>query len=192
MPNVFIDVETTGFGHTARPPREDAVIQVGLAWRDSENNVRTWSRYCNPGLRYFENGRAFSALKVNGITQDVLASAPGVDAVAGDFWKTVYGLEASGDMARFFSYNVAFDAPFLPAKPRNVTAHRFGEGVMLKAQDFLDYHKWPKLEEAVRVLGLMWPPGRAHDAAVDAHAALLIHERIDSGSLSREIPVNTA
>ena len=190
MPNLFVDVETTGFGHKANPPREDAVLQIGLAWRDSKNNIQTWSRYCNPGERFFENGRAESALKINGITKDTTQSAQTAEKIAQEFWNVVFELETKGNMAKFYSYNVAFDAPFLAQTPWSVPSHRFGDCVMLKAQVFMNYYKWPKLEDAVRRLGINWPKGPAHDAAVDAHAALLVFEAIQDHSSS--VPSATA
>ena len=59
---------------------------------------------------------------------------------------------------------------------------------MLAAQQHLGLWKWPKLQEAVIYLGVTPPAGRAHTAAVDSHAALLVHERLTGGRQLREWP----
>jgi hypothetical protein len=32
--DVFVDTETTGFGHVADPPRDDAIVEFGMAYND--------------------------------------------------------------------------------------------------------------------------------------------------------------
>ncbi|MDP2717625.1 MAG: exonuclease domain-containing protein [Candidatus Micrarchaeota archaeon] len=178
MSIVAIDVETTGFGHAGRVARPDAVIQVGMAWRDEKGDVQRWSSYCNPGTHFLENGRAESALKVNGISEQTVLAALPAEKVAASFWDTVFGLDAKGDPVEFRAFNRAFDSVFLSAEPWRIPAQRWGACIMLDAQARLQSYKWPKLDEAVVRLGLAWPDGPAHDAAVDAHAALLVHEKI--------------
>ena len=72
---VVIDVETTGLGHKARPPREDGVVSVGLAWR-ADGELRTWERACDPGERFYADGRAEDAFRVNGFTAGQVRSFP--------------------------------------------------------------------------------------------------------------------
>ncbi len=178
MTIVAIDVETTGLGHAGRIPRPDAVIQVGLAWRDANGDVARWSSYCNPGPAFLADGRAETALRINGISEETVLSAEPVEKVADTFWNTVFALESGGKPVEFRAFNRAFDAGFLSAEPWRIPAKRWGDCIMLDAQTHLQAYKWPKLDEAVLRLGLDWPDGPAHDAAVDAHAALLVHEKI--------------
>ncbi|MBI2445836.1 3'-5' exonuclease [Candidatus Micrarchaeota archaeon] len=180
MPIVVLDVETTGLGHKAYQPRPDAVVQIGMAWREPKGTgaVKTWSKYCHPGEQYLKGGRAQTALDINGITKEILQAAQPASFVAEQFWQQVFRIESSGDAVQFRAYNKAFDAPFLAAEPWNVPENRWGDCIMLDAQSHLQSYKWPKLDAAVRSMGLLWPEGNAHDAAVDAHAALLVHEKI--------------
>ncbi|GEM_PF-4360778 len=179
MPLIVLDVETTGLGHKSYPPRDDAVVQIGMAWRAAEGAVKTWSQYCHPGEQYLHGGRAQAALNINGISADILNTAQPAQSVAEQFWNQVFRIEAQGDLVQFRAYNKAFDAPFLASDPWNVPDERWGDCIMLDAKDHLQTSRWPKLDAAVRSMGLEWPTGKAHDAAVDAHAALLVHEKIN-------------
>lgn len=174
---IAIDVETTGLGHKAYPPRADAVLQVGMAWR-ANGKVKTWSSYCNPGEKFLENGRADQALRINGISEETVLAAKPVDEVAGMLWKRVYKLDAlAGRPALFRAYNRAFDEGFLGSHPWNVPSGRWGDCVMLDAAKRLGCN-WLKLGKALEALGIEPPKKRLHDAAADAHAALLVHEKI--------------
>lgn len=183
MPLIVIDVETTGLGHKSCPPRPDAVVQVGMAWREA-NGVKTWSQYCHPGEQYLKSGRAQAALDVNGITPEILQAAQPAAFVAEQFWQKVFQIESSGDAVQFRAYNKAFDAPFLAAEPWRVPENRWGDCIMLDAQSHLQSFRWPKLDAAVRSMGIDWPKGPAHDAAVDAHAALLVHEKMNGALIT--------
>lgn len=179
---LVVDTETTGFGHNATPPRPDAVIQVGLAYRDPDGEVRTWSSLCNPGPEYLEDGRAEGALEVSGLAEDDVLSAPPARKVASRFWDRVQEARSElGSPLEFRSYNLDFDGPFLASEPWGVGADRWGPCIMKRATLYLDGPggKWPKLEDAVRRLDLEWPRGPAHDAGVDSHAALLVDEALD-------------
>ena len=86
---VVIDVETTGLGHKARPPREDGVVSVGLAWRESGSGpsfvggkLRTWEARCDPGERFHADGRADGAFRINGFGVEEVRSFPPAEKVA--------------------------------------------------------------------------------------------------------------
>ncbi len=178
MPCVAIDVETTGLGHAGYPPREDAVLQIGLAWRE-KGRVGTWSEFCNPGEKFIANNRAKIALQINGISPEVVRSSRPAKTVAQEFRSKVDEIEDStGSPAEFLAYNKAFDSGFLNQKPWEVPAHKWGDCVMQAAASKLVAGKRLKLERAMQMLEIQWPGKRAHDAAFDAHAALLVHEKI--------------
>lgn len=185
MPTVVVDVETTGLGHHGKPKRLDAVIQIGLAWREN-GAINTWSSLANPGPQFLADGRADAALSINHISMQAIQDAPPIHAVAHAFWNKVYALEAQGDMVSFRSFNRAFDAAFLAQDPWNVPDQRWQDCIMLSAQNHFGFYKWPKLQEATNRLGISWPDGPAHDAAVDAHAALLVHEKITAANPQTE------
>src|SRR3989337_1368076 len=107
---VVIDTETTGLGHVDRPPRDDAVIQIGIAWRDREGNVRNWHSTCNPGEGYLRGGRARDALRISGITEkEVLDSLP-VDQVAKELVENLQLVNSHhGKEIELRAYNRAFD-----------------------------------------------------------------------------------
>ncbi len=179
MATVIVDVETTGLGHKGRPPRPDAVVQVGMAWRAGKGKVKTWSSYCNPGKEFLEGGRAEQALRVNGIREETILNAEPIGKVAGAFWRQVGKIESKTcSSVEFRAYNRSFDEGFLSTTPWEIPPHRWSACIMLDATDCLNRAKWLRLEEAMQALRIPWPEDRAHDAAVDAHAALLVHEKL--------------
>jgi DNA polymerase III epsilon subunit-like protein len=176
---VVVDTETTGLGHNARPPRADGVVQIGYAWRNPRGQVIRWAATCNPGDSYLRAGRAADALAINGIRLSTVLSAPSARTVAAEFREHLDGIrQTTGREVEIRSYNRAFDEPFLSAKPWSLPSELWGPCLMQAAQDHLGLSRWPKLHVAVNYLGIMPPSGRSHTAAVDSHAALLVHERM--------------
>lgn len=179
---VVVDTETTGLGHNARPPRPDGIVQIGYAWRNQRGKVVRWSALCNPGDSYLRGGRASEALAINRLRLSDILAAPSARIVASGFRERLDEIrEESGRELEIRSYNRAFDEPFLRGTPWRIPSHWWGPCLMLAAQQHLGLWKWPKLHEAVNYLGIMPPTGRAHTAAVDSHAALLVHERMLAG-----------
>lgn len=176
---VAIDTETTGRGKGERPPRRDGVVQVGYAWRDASGRVRSWHTNCNPGQEFLDGGRALEALRVNGLTERQILAAEPAARVAVEVAEHLRLIEAeSGMNVELRAYNREFDESFLRHEPWGLSARAWGRCIMKAAAVHLDgpYGKWPKLQEAVRRLGLPWPDGAAHNAEVDSHAALLVDE----------------
>lgn len=176
---IAIDTETTGFGHVGHSPRVDGVVQVGYAYRAPGGHVRTWYKNCNPGAALLAGGRAREALGVNLLTEAEILAANPADDVAREFMEDLRRIEGeSGAPAELRAYNRDFDEPFLRPKPWAVPRDKWGRCIMKAAAVHLDgpEGRWPKLPDAVRRLGLMWPDGQAHNAAVDSHAALLVDE----------------
>ncbi|MBI5636011.1 3'-5' exonuclease [Candidatus Micrarchaeota archaeon] len=178
MTTVAIDVETTGLGHAARPPRQDAVLQLGIAWRE-KTEVKTWSKLCNPGKKFLANGRAGAALAVNRIQVGAIQNAEPAKAVAEEFWSKIDSIEggSSGEPVEFRAYNRFFDEGFLSQKPWSIPRHKWGSCIMQAAAKTLVNADRLKLERAMQMLQIPWF-GQAHDAAIDARAALLVHEKI--------------
>jgi DNA polymerase III epsilon subunit family exonuclease len=90
-----VDIETTGF------LREDAILEVACVHVDGEAMGGRWSSLVNPG-------RAIpaEAMAVHGITEAMVAEAPGAAGVA----QTLRA--ACGDRPLVF-HNAGFDLPFL-------------------------------------------------------------------------------
>jgi hypothetical protein len=177
---VVIDTETTGFGHFNRPPREDAIVQVGLSYRDVRGEVVTWGEYCNPGAQFVFPGWADEALKANGITRAQILQAPSSAKVASELQLRLKAIQDDlRSQIQLRSYNRDFDEPFLAANPWSVPTAAWGPCIMLDATRFLDGEdaRWVSLKTAMQRLRLEWP-GRAHDARTDSHAALLVLEAI--------------
>lgn len=179
---VVVDTETTGLGHLDRyGPRPDGVVQVGYAYRDARGRVEQWSQTCNPGPEYLAGGRARTALAINGISPQTVLRAPKAREVAKVLHRRLGEVEEKmGHPLVLRSYNRAFDEPFLRANPWKVPSDWWGSCIMVQAANHLNGPggRWLKLEHALARLGLRWPAGAAHTAAVDAHAALLVHEAL--------------
>lgn len=172
---VVLDTETTGRG--PQDHRDDGIVQIGLAWRDPRTGaLATWSEDCDPGARLYAHGRADAAFKINGMTLDRLARARPATLVADALRERLAALQRdAGRPLDLRTYNLGFDRPFLEADPWRLRGP-WGPCLMLDAHRRLDPRgKWPRLAAALRAYGLDHP-GPAHDAAGDAHAALLLHE----------------
>ena len=176
MTLIVVDVETTGLGHCGYPKRQDGVVQMGMAWRDPVG-IQRWSSYCNPGEEYFIGGRADEAFRINGLSVEHVQKAKPAHHIAKAFWDKVKQIDPTEKKACFKSYNRKFDQPFLDAEPWNIPDERWGDCIMLDAAAKLNA-RWLKLQKAAASFQIPWPDGKAHDAAVDAHAALLIHEKM--------------
>lgn len=177
--HIFLDTETTGLGHVAKYEiREDAVVEIGLAFRlDGEIYSRSW--LCNPGERYFENGRADEALSVSHIPMDAILNAPSATEVAvhvKGFLANLHYPLTNRPIPILHSYNIGFDRPFLEKSPWYFE-YDWGADPMLLAADIINPEsgRWPRLEDAMHFFNIN-REGNAHSALSDAIAALKVHE----------------
>ena len=176
---VVLDTETTGLGHRDKAgPREDGIVQVGFAYRDpSMGDVRTWRRFCDPGRRLYENGRAAVAFAWNGRTEAEVLASPPATLVAEELRAALAALRIRHGPLDLRAYNVPFDRAFLEAAPWDLRAE-WGPCLMQAATVLDPRGRWPRLEAACAALGFAHP-GPAHDAGADAHAALLVMEALE-------------
>lgn len=174
---VAIDTETTGFGHTLKPdPRDDAIIQVGIAWRDDAGELQQWVETCYPHPSMLVDGRAMKALEVNKLTLGEVLAARTDKEVSATLWEKLAKLRP----LKLRAYNMAFDRPFLGLEPWQLV-EEWGPCIMLQAQAVLDpTGRWPKLSAACRALGVSTESEVLHNAGTDARLALLIAEKLDS------------
>lgn len=168
MTIVVIDTETTGFGHMKG--RDDAIIQVGIAWRGHSGNLYTWESLVNCGEEYIANADP-KALEVNNVTPDMIRSAPHVDYVANELTRTLRDISCS----ELRAYNVAFDRPFLEKSPWNLKHYNWGNCIMLAATP--PFSRWPKLKVACEQRGID-TSGPLHSAGHDAKLAYLLMEKL--------------
>lgn len=170
MTIVVIDTETTGFGHVGRPPRDDAIVSVGIAWRNDSGKLQTWEFRCNPGQRYIDNADP-QALAVNGLTKESLMTYERDLDVAE---KLHYMLDYVG-CDYLTSYNIAFDRPFLQKAPWSLP-HSWSDCIMLTATP--PGGRWPKLKVACEQRGIS-TDGPLHSAGWDARLAYLLMEALE-------------
>lgn len=187
---VVVDTETTGLGHMAKPPRRDGIVQVGLAYRDIDKVVRTWSVYCNPGDSLLRPGWADEALAVNGLTRDRVRASPPVEVAAQQLHGRLAAIrQTSGKSLELRAFNRDFDEPFLAAQPWSISQESWGPCIMRQATVYLEGlgAGWVGLRRATKRLGIVWPAGPPHDAGVDSHAALLVLEELLNRSDGRQL-----
>ncbi len=176
--HVFIDTETTGLGHVANPRREDAIVEVGIAYRIN-GRIERWGSICNPGEMYFRNGRAEEALNVNQISLNDITNAPHSEIVS-ERLNTI--LKGIGEI-ELHAYNIPFDRVFLDMEPWHLSdCFQWGDDVMDLA---FNYFRLPQgyrigLARTLERLGLR-PDGAPHRAATDAVSALMAYERLRTG-----------
>lgn len=176
--HIFLGIETTGQGHACGYPREDAIVEIGLAYRLS-GEMYAYSWLCRPDQKYLENGRADEALSISHISLDEIHNAPTDSKIA---------LKVKGVLAYLtnpltnspkkilHSYNMAFVRPFLQKSPWHFE-YEWGEDPMLMAMDIINPvpRTFPSLSESMGYLGILrigWP----HAAQSDAIAAMEVYE----------------
>jgi DNA polymerase III epsilon subunit-like protein len=172
-----IDTETTGLGSMdRRGAREDGVVQVGIAYRIPGEEVQTWARYCNPGDHLVTQGRADEALAINHLSVASVLGAPPSLKVASELQGVLARIGRSHGGVELRAYNVSFDRPFLEVPPWNMR-HPWGKCLMIETMERFNLERRPRLVDALSIAGVVWQ-GDLHDAARDAHAALLLHESL--------------
>ena len=131
---------------------------------------------CNPGKKFFGDGRAAEAFAVNNIQVDDIVlslSDKEVSGMAKDL------LDSIGNVV-LHSYNVPFDKSFLDRKPWQFSnKYQWGEDVMDVAHAFFDL-PWDYkigLKRSMERLRLK-PIGEPHRAVTDAVSAMMVFERI--------------
>ncbi|MHB8585217.1 MAG: 3'-5' exonuclease [Thermoplasmatota archaeon] len=171
---VFLDTETTGLGGG----RGDAIVQIGAAFRHPETReIQTWGETCNPGEKFYANGRAREAFAINRLTETRVRASRTAAAVASDLRNWLAGAKKLSPF-EFWSYNLDFDRPFLEDSPWEIPGP-WGGCVMLEAAAAMGMDvAFPKLQRAVEEFAVDLPEGRFHDATTDAVAALLLYEAI--------------
>lgn len=173
---VVIDTETTGFGHMDKEPRQDAVIQVGIAFRGRYSNELVSKEWlCMPKPHFLGEWGA-EALKVNNITEEELLKAPYDHAVAFELKRVLDNL---GPKILLRSYNMAFDRPFLDVRPWSLGKYPWGECIMEETMKALKAKKWLKLKDACYEYGIA-TDGPLHSAGYDAIIAYQLMEAIES------------
>lgn len=173
---VVLDTETTGLD-----PRQDAVVQVALAYRNPETGtVRTWSALCDPGIGGLRRGRMSGAFAINRRTEQELSRADPPRQTAHALRERLDALVAKHGMVRLHSYNLPFDRAFLSKEPWGLRGP-WGPCIMRLAQRRLNPGgTWPKLAEACANAGIRIEAVQFHDAVFDARAALLLLEALNS------------
>lgn len=180
MLDIFADTETTGLGHVINPPREDAVVEAGLAYR-RDGSITSWTGKMFPGERFFEGGRADKALEVNHHTLEDLRKAPPPTFVWGQFAREIELARAGreSEPIRILCWNNAFDEPFMRADPvfnawlqlNNISFHCAMVEVA-KAHG----KKRVSLKDMCEHYGVQRDEGAAHRADYDAVLALMVYE----------------
>ena len=173
--HIFIDTETTGLGPFANPRREDAIVEVGIAYRIN-GRIERWGSLCNPGEKYFRNGRAEEALRVNQISLQDIADAPDSRTASMGLRSA---LKSIGEV-ELHAYNIPFDKAFLDLEPWNISMDfTWGEDVMDLSFNYFQLPQGYKigLARTLERLGIR-PDGDPHRAATDAVSALMAYERM--------------
>lgn len=158
LPELFIafDTETTGLS-----PVNDRIVEIAaVAFRPDGTQVRSFERLVNPGIPIPP-----SLVKIHGISDDMVADAPGVDEVLAEFFRFI-------GTAPLVAHNAPFDASMI-LMSLGRSARR--DGLRLPGNPILDtctlsraaFPGAPnyRLGTIARVLGV--PPHTAHRALPD-------------------------
>ena len=150
---LFIDTETTGLSRSGG----DDLVEVSVV---DDDGIVLLSTLVNPRRKI-----PASATDIHGITDAMVASAPGADEVR----KLVADIVRDHDVV---IYNADFDSQFLELSGARSVACcmlRYAE----HAGDWNDYFgnwRWHKLSVAASKTGFTWPDSGAHRAEADALA----------------------
>jgi hypothetical protein len=178
---IVADVETTGLGsHGRGTAREDGIIAVGLSWRGSDNLIHSMMFEANPGERFYTNGRAADAFKVNGYTEAQVRNFVPAERVASQLREALNGIAKNEKQPiRLEAYNQDFDRDFLTQPPWNLTDFEWGTDIMRRAIDVMKFGNGHlSLAKAITFAGIKFD-GKAHQADVDTKAELLLAEWLD-------------
>ena len=186
---VVIDVETTGLGGAVG--RLDGVVQVGVAWFEA-GAVASWGSVCNPGEPFLAGGRAAEALAINRLRLSEVAAARPAAEVAAQLRRLLGALDHPQAGLMVLAFNVSFDRSFLVQPPWELDRWQWGPCLMAAAAVSLGSRGGGRiaLAEACRRHGVTLGP-RAHDAVVDASAALQLWHALGRPGLQRrsaEVP----
>jgi DNA polymerase III epsilon subunit-like protein len=184
--NIFIDTETTGLGHVDNPPRDDAVVEVGVAYRFHGDVVR-WSTFMNPGAAPFADGRADIAMGINKISMEDVLGAPSPHFAYGMLARELEwardACSAPGEPLVLVAYNVGFDRPFVEKNwPFKAWLEKNGVTwlcAMERAKMALGASGHLSLKKACAALGVHLDSAAAHRASYDAVLAMRVWEALD-------------
>lgn len=189
---VGLDLETTGLGPMARPPREDFVVEVGVAF-ETPAGLESWAGVCNPGSAAFAGGRAQEAMRINGIADAELEDADSPEWVVAQMTGVLVHV-AAGRPIHLVICNAEFDQWYLDRIPA-FYAWRLRNRVKVsdaktRAEDYLtrrgDVEKWRgksgrlSTRDIVRALGVDAVEADAHRAARDARVAHMIWRKLNA------------
>ena len=184
--HIFIDTETTGLGHVANPPRDDAIIEIGIAYRNINNSIIRKSWLCNPGEKYFKDGYADEALSVSHISKEDILAARSPYEVRKDIKDytiridkhTATFLFGKVTAPIFHAYNIPFDSVFLEKDPWSFHL-TWGIDIMDLSRDYfgLPSSYRIRLSTSMNKLGIALD-GEPHRASTDAVSAMLVYEAI--------------
>jgi len=157
-PLVFFDLETTGLD-----PQSDRIIQFAFLWVNLDRSQEEWMELVNPGIPIPPE-----AVRVHGITNDMVRDKPGFAAFAPKIKELVAGCDLAG-------FNVVrFDWPFLAAEmerhqqPLDLKQHRLVDAQVI-------FHKQePRDLSAAYRFYCRANHLEAHDALGDVRATLAI------------------
>ncbi|EUJ37119.1 exonuclease domain-containing protein [Brochothrix campestris] len=146
---VVVDFETTGLS-----PERHQVIQIGAVKYENGQQVSTYSSYINP----FE-ALSDTIVRITGITDEILATAPAVEDVWPDFLAYIAGYT-------IVAHNASFDMKFLLATSCDLRLEEVTYHVLDTVPLARKYFDTPnhKLETLKNHLGL---DNQSHDALED-------------------------
>lgn len=160
-----LDFETTGL----HPSQGDRVIQVAVVIADQNGNVfEDWSTYVDPG-------RDTGAVKIHGISNEQVASAPKFSEIWGDFSQRI-------ENRIIVAHNASFEVKFLLSELSHFGAtidpSRFAWfDTMALASNYFPGIKDKRQETIAEHLVIdraSLPGGRDHNALTDTHVATKI------------------
>ena len=168
--HVFIDTETTGLGHKDKYEiREDAVVEVGIAYMVNNKEPFSKSWLCQPDSRFLEGNRADKALEVSGLSYRTIYSAPRDYIIAQMVRNHLHSL---GNI-ELHAYNIEFDRPFLEKEPWDFN-FKWGADPMLMAKEIFQEEQWLSLVKAMERLNIV-RHGKPHSAGSDADGAMRVY-----------------
>jgi DNA polymerase III epsilon subunit-like protein len=169
---IAIDIETTH-----KDPKQAHVIEIGAI----TDTAQTFESLCNPGI---DLSKCQEALKINGITEEEILSAPPIEEVVDRFWDWIEGhlLEYEVWLAGYNSNH--YDGLILMEDPWGIPPDRWRYDVMEMAMDPMDkagvlpHHpdgspKRPSLAEAEKFFKVK-RTGTSHRALSDARVTMEI------------------
>ncbi|MDR0638654.1 MAG: hypothetical protein LBG27_07120 [Spirochaetaceae bacterium] len=175
---IFFDTETNGL------TSQDSVLSISAikaVFSGTKVVVSDAIVDCYERFYYRKPGEFLSAgaVKVNGLTNDVIAEKRGDAAYPRCFHEDIEAFRMfCGEARHFVAHNIAFDQQFIPFPMPTIFCTMKENKRVINLRRRTGGLKFPSLNEAARFYGIDVCPTQLHGSTYDTHLVYLIFKKM--------------